>query len=144
MLINIHKQETTDVDVIISMFIEAAQSIGADGTAVSALTLAVLGLLWRFILGPMNERIKSVPTADDVVGIVRDVQSRQMSELKAVSSKLDEIESKLSAISDSENTGTHNMSEIRRDIEVVKTILNQFQGHMLYSKRSFDGNQELR
>ena len=132
------------MDVIISMFIEAAQSIGADGTAVSALTLAVLGLLWRFILGPMNERIKSVPTADDVVGIVRDVQSRQMSELKAVSSKLDEIESKLSAISDSENTGTHNMSEIRRDIEVVKTILNQFQGHMLYSKRSFDGNQELR
>lgn len=132
------------MDVFISMIIEAAQSVGADGTAVSALTLAVLGLLWRFILGPMNERIKSVPTADDVVGIVRDVQARQMNELRAVSAKLDEIETKLSAISDSENTGTHNMSEIRRDIEVVKTILNQFQGHMLYGNRSFDGNQELR
>jgi chromosome segregation ATPase len=91
----------------------------------------------------MFDKIRSVPNEDSLKQIVKENSSEL--ELKEVSNKLDKLIEALDEIESTGNSNRRDIKDLRRDVEQIKQILNQFQGHFMYSGGpSHFGNRELK
>ena len=133
------------MDALISFLTSAATSAGVTELGLLVIIVTMLGLLYRYVLNPTLKRVENIPTKEDVAELFDTKTENHYKDLTDLIEQLKRVEEKLVKLDEFEHAAELNMVELRRDIEVVKTILNQFQGHMLYNRRSVDfGNQELK
>lgn len=113
----------------------------------SALILIVilfLCVLSFYIFRPMLTRIKTMPTKADVEEIIKIKKEFDKTCIDDVNTKLDKVLDVMDKIDNLDENNYREVKEMRRDIETVKQILNQFQGHMMYGHSNDFGNRELR
>lgn len=129
-----------------SFISSAAKSAGVTDIGLLILLITSVGLMYRYIFKPMHEKINEIPSYSEVSDILDSNLKMSLDTLADVSRRLEKIEEKLSKADISDDLNHISMKDLRAEIESVKTILNQFQGHMMYGgRRSSDfGNQELR
>ena len=135
------------MDMLIAFFTSAATSVGITDAGLSVILIILLGLLHRYVFKPMHKAVDDIPTHKDISDLIDKGTQAGNKELQAVVDKLNKIEHKIERIESSESITDLSIKDLRRDIESVKTILNQFQGHMMYGvdRRSSDmGNQQLK
>lgn len=124
---------------------------------IALLGLIIFMLVWAYkklkplVMDKLNN-IESViitkPEMEEIVKVSGRVEDTIVRINKALE-KLDKVEENSK---DSTRYGeeikrdiTRNTDELRRDLEQVKYVLSQFQGHMMYGRRSSDfENQELK
>jgi hypothetical protein len=133
------------VDSIITLLSDAAkEGIIADSTLL-LIIIALLGFLYKFFLVPMLDKLKSVPSNAQIKESLKESENNSDLKLEEVSKKLDKMIEVLDEIEDNGDANRRDVKEIRRDIEHIKQILNQFQGHLMYGGGpSHFGNRELK
>lgn len=134
------------MEMLIAKLTEVAIAAGVTEAGLMIVIIFALSFLYRYLFSPMHEKIKIIPSHDDIYELIEKNNSKSLKDLREVIDQLDIIEGKLDRVDEYENITDINIKDLRRDIEAVKTILNQFQGHMMYSgRRSGDfGNEELK
>lgn len=133
------------MDMLLSIFSSAATSSGVTDVGLSIMILTLLGFLYKYVLLPIHLKVHEMPSETDITKIIESGMNQSIKEISFIVKKLDDIEEKLKTLDSFDVTADINMKEIRRDIESVKTILNQFHGHMMYGRRASDiVNQELK
>ena len=98
------------------------------------------------VIKPLKDKIDTIATIDDIRA-TSDATSREGKiNLGEIITKLDKIIDNIDEIQDLDGNTYREIINMRRDVESVKRILDQFQGHMMYGgRRSEDfGNRELR
>lgn len=98
------------------------------------------------VIKPLKDKIDTIATIDDIRS-TSDATSREGKiNLGEIITKLDKIIDNIDEIQDLDGNTYREIINMRRDVESVKRILDQFQGHMMYGgRRSEDfGNRELR
>lgn len=98
------------------------------------------------VIKPLKDKIDTIATIDDIRA-TSDTTSREGKiNLGEIITKLDKIIDNIDEIQDLDGNTYREIINMRRDVESVKRILDQFQGHMMYGgRRAGDfGNRELR
>ena len=114
-------------------------------TTLLLIILALMGYAYKFILVPMLEKVNAVPTIENLKGIVSESTHAGELDIEEVSKKLDKIVEVLDEIEGTGEANRRDIKDLRRDVEQIKQILNQFQGHLMYGGGpSHFGNRELK
>lgn len=114
-------------------------------TTLLLIIISLLGLGYRYIFVPMLDKLNSVPSIDNVKKIVNSSAELSELDLNEVSKKLDKIVEVLDEIEGTGDSNRRDIKDLRRDVEQIKQILNQFQGHLMYGGGpSHFGNRELK
>lgn len=114
-------------------------------TTLLLIIIALIGLAYINVVKPMFDRIKTVPTSEEVKAIVETAEASEGIDIEELSKKLDKITEVLDEVEDLNRGNYREVKELKRDIEQIKQILNQFQGHLMYGSRSSSfGNRELK
>lgn len=121
------------MEYILKMISESAANGTIADTTLILITIAVQFLLYKYILAPMKNRVDNIATVAEVTACVNSVDDVHVKTLDIVLKKLDELEKKVEQLEDCLKVEQLDRNIIKRDIESIKTILNQFQGHMLYN-----------
>lgn len=114
-----------------------------------ALLLLLNGLVivgYFKVIKPLKDKIDTIATIDDIKA-TSDTNTREGKiNLGEIITKLDKIIDNIDEIQDLDGNTYREIVNMRRDVETVKQILNQFQGHMMYGGRRAEdfGNRELR
>lgn len=98
------------------------------------------------VIKPLKDKIDTIATIDDIRA-TSDTTSREGKiNLGEIITKLDKIIDNIDEIQDLDGNTYREIINMRRDVESVKRILDQFQGHMMYGgRRAGDfGNRELK
>jgi hypothetical protein len=124
-----------------------------NGTITDAGLLLIIILmicaLSYYVLRPIYNKIQMVPSKEDVQEIIKakiDIEEKHLEEIgENISKKLDKMSDLLDGVEDLGKGSYREVKELKKDIEQIKQILNQFQGHLMYGgKTSSFGNRELR
>ena len=117
-----------------------------DGT----LLLFIFALAWmgyKYVLKPLSDKVDSLASADDLNKVMEEHDNFSEYEIEELSKKLEKLLEKLDVVEELSKNHDRDIQDLKRDIEHIKQILNQFQGHLMYSgnRRSPDfGNRELK
>lgn len=129
---------------LIKLITDMAVSGIITDTALLLIIIAGLGILYKKVLDPMFQKIKKQPTIEDLKKIVQTASDEDELNVEEVSKKLEEMLKKLDDIEEFGKNNYREIFELKRDIEQIKTMLNQFQGHMMYNHGGTFGNRELK
>lgn len=100
---------------------------------------------YMMVVRPIKEKIDTLPSIVDVKDIIDETNKIDKVRLDEIAARLDKIVKDIDEIHGLDEDTYREIINMRRDVETVKQILNQFQGHMMYGRRSEDfGNKELR
>lgn len=133
------------MESLISLIGDLVKDGSLADTTLLLIIISLLGVLYKFFLVPMFDRLSSVPNVDDLKQIIKASEDKSEIELKEVSNKLDKVIEALDEIESTGNANRRDIKDLRRDVEQIKQILNQFQGHFMYNGApSHFGNRELK
>jgi Tfp pilus assembly protein PilO len=114
-------------------------------TTLLLIILALMGYAYKFILVPMLEKVSAAPTTENLKSIINESTHAGELDIEEVSKKLDKIVEVLDEIEGTGEANRRDIKDLRRDVEQIKQILNQFQGHLMYGGGpSHFGNRELK
>lgn len=100
---------------------------------------------YMMVVRPIKDKIDTLPSIVDVKDIIDETNKIDKVRLDEIAARLDKIVKDIDEIHGLDEDTYREIINMRRDVETVKQILNQFQGHMMYGRRSEDfGNKELR
>jgi len=116
----------------------------ADG-GLGLATIALLVVLLKYYIIPIKAKLDAFPS-DEVIDKHFTATVFYDAKIKDIQSSLENLCILLNKIADTENTADREIKQIKEDVEKIKVILNQFQGHMMYNAngRNEFGNRELR
>jgi predicted phage tail protein len=125
-----------------------SELVTSGAIADTTLLLVILGLMfwgYRNVLSPLVKKVDSIASADTIEEQNKEVFNKTELSFEDISKKLVEVEKKLDEVEEYLKIEVRDHEQLKRDLDTIKTILNQFQGHMLYNNHgSKNGNQELR
>lgn len=99
------------------------------------------------VLAPMKEKLDKIPEITDIEKMqksVREIENLRITELK---DKLEDINNTIGKIEFIDFGVSKDITDLKSDVEHMKQVLNQLQGHIMYSdhhKTSIFGNKELK
>jgi uncharacterized protein YdgA (DUF945 family) len=131
----------------IGSIISEAMKNGYITTEMLLLLLNGLVIVGYFkVIKPLKDKIDTIVTIDDIKATSDANTKEGKINLGEIITKLDKIIDNIDEIQDLDGNTYREIVNMRRDVETVKQILNQFQGHMMYGgRRAGDfGNRELR
>lgn len=113
------------------------------------LTLILITGILYYVLKPIYNKIQITPSKNDIHEIIKskiNIEEKHLSEIgENISKKLDKMTILLDEVEDLSEGSYREIRELKKDVEQIKQILNQFQGHLMYSDKSNSfGNRELR
>lgn len=114
-------------------------------TTLSLIILSSLLVLYKFVLKPIHGKVGSAASERTLKELViSDLE--KIKNLQELLNKLNKLIETVSGIKELTKENNKEIEAMKRDVENIKSILNQFQGHLLYSNpRSSDfGNKELK
>jgi uncharacterized coiled-coil protein SlyX len=118
-------------------------------TTLLIIIISLLGLSLKYLIIPLASRLKKQPSTDELNAAIHDVSDVVEEQVGVASAKLsrllDKLVEKLDDVDEVVKNNGRDITEIKHDVEQIKQILNQFQGHMMYNDqpRNF-GNRELK
>lgn len=115
--------------------------IGTDGLVV--LVILLLCVLSYYLLRPMFSKMKTMPTKVEIEDMIKAKMVVDDEHVNNLTERLDRLITLMDKLEDIDVNSHREIQELRRDIETIKQILNQFQGHMMYGRSDF-GNKELK
>lgn len=114
-------------------------------TSLFLIIIALILVGYVYVLKPIKDRILTVPSDSNVKKMIDDAAKLEVLNIDEASKKLDKIVEVLDKVAEVGKDSHRDVSEIKRDIETIKQILNQFQGHLMYNRINNDfGNRELK
>jgi len=115
-------------------------------TTLILIVIALLGLGYKHVLRPIRDKVELHPTIDEIKSIAQTRNEEEELNVEELRNKLDQMLIKINEIERYTENHGRELKEIQHDVEHIKQILNQFQGHFMYgSRRASDfGNKELR
>ena len=98
------------------------------------------------VIRPLKDKIDTIATIDDIRATSDATAKEGKINLGEIITKLDKIIDNIDEIQNLDGNTYREIINMRRDVESVKRILDQFQGHMMYGgRRAGDfGNRELK
>jgi len=135
------------MEFIISIINDALRNgdISSDALLILMTLLIVIGYI--NVIKPLQEKINTLAIQNDNDTITSEKWFQKGSEeLDKILENMNKIISNIDDTNDISKSSYKEIIDMRRDLETVKQILNQFQGHMMYGYRRQDdfGNKELR
>lgn len=125
-------------------FIASLIAGGTLGTnSLIAIVILMLCVLSYYIFRPMFNKLNSMATKEELEELIQAKKDIDHGYVQDLESKLDNLIEIMDEIEKLDSRNNREIQELRRDIETIKQILNQIQGHMLFSRNDF-GNKELR
>lgn len=125
-------------------FITSLIASGAVSTnSLIVIVILLLCVLSYYIFRPMFQRVKDLPSKEEVNSLIESKMKVDAAYINDLNDKLDKLIQIVDEIEHLDENNNREIQELRRDIETIKQILNQFQGHMLFSRNDF-GNKELK
>lgn len=115
--------------------------IGTDGLVV--LVILLLCVLSYYLLRPMFSKMKTMPSKVEIEDMIKAKMVVDDEHVNNLTERLDRLITLMDKLEDIDVNSHREIQELRRDIETIKQILNQFQGHMMYGRSDF-GNKELK
>jgi len=116
----------------------------SEGALILILIFMVSALSYYFIR-PMFKKVEQIPNISELKKLLKDSSEHDQSDIDELSKKLDKIIEVLEDLDDIDKSSFREIKELKRDVETIKQILNQFQGHMMYGGRQSDfGNREIK
>lgn len=115
-------------------------------TGLLLIIICLILLCYRYILKPIYDKIFKIPSFEEVKVLIDASNELKKIDFADLSEKIEKLETLLDSINDFDKDSCRQLTDLKRDIEEIKRILNQFQGHLMYSggRRSADfGNREL-
>lgn len=116
-------------------------------TSLFLVIIAILIYGYKFVLSPILEHVKAAPSLDEIKVIAQPRNEVEGVNVEEISKKLDKIVEVLDEVEDFGRGNYREVKELKKDIEQIKTMLNQFQGHFMYNRSTNSGdfgNRELR
>ena len=134
------------MEFLVSFLLELFKNIeGGVNAPIILIILLVNALIYWKVLRPMKKRVDVIPTTEECQGMVDDQTEKLDLDVVGILEKLDNITDSLKDIENKSKNSHQEVSTLKNDVEGIKQILNQFQGHMLYgNSRSDFGNRELK
>jgi len=130
---------------IIAVITLAIQNGLLTDTSLLLLIILLVGLLYKYVFKPIQKKLKSVPDAEAVKEIVEESKQTDEEILLELLEKLNQLSNTLDEVQDLGRGNYRESKELKRDVERIKQILDQFQGHLMYSGKTRDlGNRELK
>lgn len=131
-----------------SLFTLISELANGGVIADSTLLLIIIGLIglgYSYVLKPLVTRSENTASLDNIKAIADEIHKENELNIEEVSKKLDKIVEVLDEIESTSENNRRDIKELRRDVEHIKQILNQFQGHLMYGGGpSHFGNKELK
>jgi len=109
--------------------------------------ILVLLLGYKYLLYPMYKKVMKLPTSDDIKTITKENAVAEKEAIAELMKKINIVYEHLEKIEDFDKDSSRDIKELYNVVKEIKTVLTQFQGHMLYSqgRRTEDfGNRELK
>jgi len=133
------------MDSILTGLFAAAFNSGLLGE-ISLLLVVIMALYisYKYYWKPTKENVEILPTLESIKEVLSASNEIETRVLQSLVESLDKIDVKLQDIRDTSNGNQREILDMKRDIEAIREILNQIQGHLLYSKPNNFGNKELR
>ena len=122
----------TGLLAILNSMIE--NGILADAT-LFLIIISILVYGFVYIIQPMAKKLEGLATIEQIKNEVN---------IEELSKKLDKMTQVLDEIKEFDRDSYREINELKRDIEQIKQILNQFQGHLMYGRSNAFGNRELK
>lgn len=122
----------TGLLAILNSMIE--NGILADAT-LFLIIISILVYGFVYIVQPMAKKLEGLATIEQIKHEVN---------IEELSKKLDKMTEVLDEIKEFDRDSYREINELKRDIEQIKQILNQFQGHLMYGRSNSFGNRELK
>jgi DNA repair exonuclease SbcCD ATPase subunit len=114
-------------------------------TTLLLIIIGLIGLGYTQIIKPLMSRVEKSVTLENIKTVADEIHKENELNIEEVSKKLDKIVEVLDEIESSGENNRRDIKELRRDVEHIKQILNQFQGHLMYGGGpSHFGNRELK
>jgi len=101
-------------------------------------------MFYKYVLKPLKEMVNLLAKKKHVFEIRDQLMDSEKSSYQAVMEKLEKINAMVDDISDKETIVDRDVIDIKKDVEDIRMILNQIQGHLMYSKPAGFGNRELK
>lgn len=127
--------------VIIKIFESALSGVIEPNIALLCIIVVMVFGIYKFVLIPMKKKVVDMPSSESVKDIVNDTTS---AEIEKLNGKIDILIKRMETLETHNETSEKDCDEIKRDLENIKQILNQFHGHMLYNNQAAFGNRELK
>lgn len=122
----------TGLLAILNSLIE--NGILADAT-LFLIIISILVYGFSFFIRPIYQKVDKLGTPEQIKTEIN---------VEELSKKLDKMTKVLDEIKEFDRDSYREINELKRDIEQIKQILNQFQGHLMYGRSSSFGNRELK
>lgn len=133
------------MDSLVTLIGELVQNGTIADTTLLLIIISLIGLGYQFVLKPLLARVEKTPTTKTVADIVNAANVGCGTSFESVSKRLDKLLEVLNEVEGLNKDSTRDIKELRRDVEQIKQILNQFQGHLMYGGGpSHFGNRELK
>lgn len=133
-----------------TQFFAFVAGLVSDGE-ISVEKLVVVNLLFMvsityYFVRPIFNKNKLLPNKEEIKNLISSVENKpSLDAIDRLTLKVDKLSETIDSLEIHDISYSKDMEMIKRDIEMVKQMLNQFQGHMLYGQRQSDfGNKELR
>lgn len=123
---------------------DLVQSGSITDTSLLLIIIALMGLCYVYVLKPMIGSLDKTVSVSNVEDIISKSSTDHQYELEEVSDRLDKLIETLDEIGQHSKDSIRDIKEIRQDVQNIKQILNQFQGHFMYNNPGHFGNRELR
>lgn len=133
---------------LLGLITKLAESGIITDSALLIMIISLLSLLYKHVFRPMFEHIKNQPTKEEIRNLLNIAGEIDKISFEELSKRVDRTLEKLDSVEEFAKDNHKDLIELKRDIDYIKQLLNQFQGHMMYgsgSRRSSDfGNRELK
>lgn len=113
-------------------------------TSLLFIIIGILCLLYFYIFKQLKEKLHLIPTFNDLKNLIDEDFKLQGINLTELNNKLVKVVDTLDDIEDLNKDCDERVQELKKDLEIIKQILVQFQGHLMYSPRNNFDNRELR
>lgn len=118
---------------------------------VESLIMVLIGLvilLYYKVFKPMETKIEAVPTLLQLQELNDKIRAQDVQYIDKLTNKVEKLINDIDEIGDLEGNTYREVLNVKNDIEQIKQILNQFQGHMMYGGQNRNnndfGNRELK
>jgi SMC interacting uncharacterized protein involved in chromosome segregation len=124
---------------------EIAQTGSISDAGFSMIIIALMLSFYKYAFKPFKEKADKSPSEETIKSLLYDLKTEETVNIEELSAQFDKMLSMIDEIGDISKGNFRETKELKKDIETMKSILNQFQGHMMYGRRGDDfGNRELK
>jgi len=106
--------------------------------------VAGLALLYKYVIKPLKTAVEDLLTRKQLEDVRDEMQVSDQKNFQELVTRLNTLVAVAEDISDTETGVDRDVKDIKKDVENIKDMLNQIQGHLMYNRSDGFGNRELR